>query len=156
MDILETLNSKKLLTPEAIEALAKYCEENESLVLASMSFFAAEIADCLGFKDAIKLIARFGGGTARFPHTISQRTQSSDIFQTIGAEQTEKFIERFGGGDMYVPSPKSVLKIIQIEEMKRRRCQGESARKISQRFDVSERTVRRHTKGLHPNAKAAE
>lgn len=65
------------------------------------------------------------------------------LYDEFGAETIAKIIHMFGGGSIYIPLEETILKDYTAQQIVNDYKHGDNFKTISQRYNMSERTVRR-------------
>lgn len=65
------------------------------------------------------------------------------LYDEFGVETIAKIIHMFGGGSIYIPLEETILKDYTAQQIVNDYKHGDNFKTISQRYNMSERTVRR-------------
>lgn len=130
---------------EDFEALVAFCENNEPLVLASISSITAEFASAFGFREALTLIRQYGGGRVYLSKT---RIASTPIKNPESLERLLLALE--GLGEISLPSATGTMDAIRRVAVGIEIARGESTVRVCRRYGISTRAVRHklNTKGI--------
>ncbi|MEO3430485.1 hypothetical protein AAFN88_16625 [Pelagibius sp. CAU 1746] len=135
----------------AFAHLVRFCEQNRPLVLASLPFFAAEMAHSNGFADMLRLIRKAGGTKVYISH---DRLKFNSRFSLKLTEQQHDrlVLHSDSSGLIDLPSSWGIFVSIRraaiIAALKSRHPRGE----IVRRFGVTDRYLRKLSHGLNQGA----
>lgn len=137
----------------AFAELVGFCEQHRSLVLASLPFFAAELAHSNGFAEMLKLIRAAGGTKVYISHDHVKFNARFSLALTE-SQHDRLVLQSDSSGLIDLPSSWGIFVSIRraaiIAALKNRHPRDE----IVRRFGVTDRYLRKLSHGLNPDAKA--
>lgn len=120
------------------DEMVRFLKANQSAVIESLSFDAAEIAERVSFDALLQLVDTMGGAVLFVPTGLRP---DYEILRYTDEETARKLIEHFANCSMSIPPASKVIQIFNRAFIRRHRADG--ARKLAIATGLSERSVYR-------------